>query len=181
MKFVWLFMLSFFLFSCQSERIKTYHVPKETLFLAQLKQDRELSWQLPASWVKQDSSGVRLDSYRVFSADKEQMADFSVISFPGDAGGVLANVNRWRQQVELLPLVDGDMSSQLLSVAHSFLDVSLFQAHSTVALLPNGGYKSILVGFFEFENKTYFFKLSGHSSVVRDEKGRFLSVLEGIQ
>ena len=39
--------------------------------------------------------------------------------FPDDAGGVLANVNRWRGQVDLAPVKQAELEKQIAS-----LDVS---------------------------------------------------------
>ena len=38
------------------------------------------------------------------------IADLSITKFPGDAGGVKANVNRWRQQLDLNILTAEEIS-----------------------------------------------------------------------
>src|SRR5579863_3646372 len=70
----------------------------------------ELSWKAPPSWKAAPASGMRIASFSY------QGADISVIAIPGEAGGELANVNRWRGQLGLSPLTDGEMSSHSTQV-----------------------------------------------------------------
>ena len=44
---------------------------------------------------------MRLASYQIPILD--YFADLSVTKFGGDAGGIKANVNRWRKQLNLIP------------------------------------------------------------------------------
>lgn len=59
----------------------------------------DLTWTLPAGWTEKPSSGMRLASFAVSGAAGE--GQVSVIALAGEAGGVVANVNRWREQVGL--------------------------------------------------------------------------------
>src|SRR5882724_4414392 len=62
-----------------------------------------LAWTAPANWTVKPASAMRKGSYRVPGPDGTD-ADLSITAFPGDVGGRLANVNRWRGQLELPPL-----------------------------------------------------------------------------
>ena len=53
-----------------------------------------LSWQAPAGWAQKPAGAMRKASYSVPGSDGD--SDLSVTAFPGDVGGELANVNRWR-------------------------------------------------------------------------------------
>lgn len=57
-----------------------------------------LAWTLPEGWTEEAGSGVR---YATIVAGEVEIA---VTTFPGDVGGLLANVNRWRAQVGLGPI-----------------------------------------------------------------------------
>jgi hypothetical protein len=61
-----------------------------------------LAWQAPAAWAPKAPSAMRKGSYSVPGEGGE--ADLSITAFPGDVGGELANVNRWRGQIGLTPL-----------------------------------------------------------------------------
>ncbi|HEX2101504.1 MAG TPA: hypothetical protein VHF69_12610, partial [Candidatus Synoicihabitans sp.] len=60
----------------------------------------QLEWDKPANWTEQPGSQMRLASY-AFTADDGSKADISVTAFPDAAGGLVANINRWRGQVGL--------------------------------------------------------------------------------
>ena len=53
---------------------------------------------------------MRLASYEV--ADKNgSRLDFSVTSFPGDVGGLLANVNRWLGQIGMEEVKENEIEN----------------------------------------------------------------------
>ena len=67
-------------------------------------------WDAPTSWiVKENTSSFRLASYDVPYINS--IADLSITKFPGDAGGVKANVNRWRKQLNLSALSMEELNS----------------------------------------------------------------------
>ncbi len=63
----------------------------------------QIKWDLPADWTPGASSAMRYASFTV--GENSEKADISVITFPGDGGNDLDNVNRWRQQIGL-PAID---------------------------------------------------------------------------
>src|ERR1700751_87039 len=102
-----LFCVSFFLASCNNDKIEVYRIPKENPIVAMAEerpapQAPELSakWTKPAGWSGQPVTEMRLASFKVNGTDATS-ADVSVAAFPGDAGGLVSNVNRWRGQLEL--------------------------------------------------------------------------------
>ena len=58
-------------------------------------------WNVPKHWIPKDKGSLRLASYQIPVLD--YFADLSVTKFGGDAGGIKANVNRWRRQIGLSP------------------------------------------------------------------------------
>ena len=58
-----------------------------------------LTWTAPAHWVGKPLSAMRKGSYTVPGDGAE--ADLSITAFPGAVGGELANLNRWRGQLQL--------------------------------------------------------------------------------
>lgn len=61
------------------------------------------AWDLPEGWIAQPGSGMRLATFLVPVGQTQ--VECSVIALGGPAGGVVANVNRWRGQIGL-PAVD---------------------------------------------------------------------------
>ena len=58
-------------------------------------------WNVPKHWIPKEKGSLRLASYQIPISD--YFADLSVTKFGGDAGGIKANVNRWRKQLGLNP------------------------------------------------------------------------------
>src|SRR5262245_48698828 len=94
---------------CQREGVSVYKVEKETeangsppgpLSVNERgSQAGRLKWTAPKGWKELAGSGMRVASFSV-----PGKAEMSVVTLPGDAGGELANVNRWRNQIGLPPL-----------------------------------------------------------------------------
>jgi hypothetical protein len=105
--------------------------------------------------------------------DSAGQADVSISKFPGDVGGLPANVNRWRKQLGLPELGENEAakSAEMVEVNGKknayMVDLKGMNARTgkqarMVALgVPRGG-------------DTWFYKLIGDDAVVAKEKDAFL-------
>jgi len=135
-----------------------------------------LTWKAPAHWKTKAASAMRKGSYAIVGADGSE-ADLSITAFPGDVGGNLANVNRWRGQLELQPLTEGDLGSvmQHIHVADLHVDVVEFAN-------PQGSKPQRMIGaIVPFGGSTWFFKLTGPDALVAQERQAFMSFLQTIK
>jgi hypothetical protein len=184
---------------CGDERVASYRVPKEKdpeLPMAAADSGAQqapgagasmadtsvptaggeaLAWQAPAGWTQKAASAMRKGSYGVPGEGGE--ADLSITAFPGDVGGELANVNRWRGQVGLTPLGPDGLDAA----------VSRFEANglafTLVDLSGQGdpGAKAILGAIVPFGGSTWFFKLTGTGPLVRGSKAAFVDFLHTVK
>jgi hypothetical protein len=135
-----------------------------------------LVWSAPAAWHVKAASAMRKGSYAV-SGPGGADADLSITAFPGDVGGDLANVNRWRGQLQLPPLAAGALEAAL----------NRFQTHGlTVAVVDLTGAgganpQRILGAIVPVDGSTWFFKLMGPASVVAAAKPDFLEFLKSVR
>jgi hypothetical protein len=113
------------------------------------------TWVLPAGWQEGKASSMRLASYNVPLSNGE-IGDFSLVQLGGAAGGVMANINRWRGQIGL-----GSVEAEgLADSAHmhttqqgqQFLHVTLINEAN-----PDG---AILGGIFQQQDYVLFAKLN---------------------
>lgn len=74
---------------------------------------QSMQWTLPAGWSEVPGSGM--GRVATFRADGDPPVEISVTKFPGDVGGPLANVNRWRRQVGLGPISSLDGAVEALA------------------------------------------------------------------
>ena len=101
--FIFIFIFISCFIGCDNN-IKTYQIPKDDIQktlnkISTITSSSNFSWEKPESWMKSEGSQMRLASYKVPYSG--YLGDLSVIVLSGDGGGVGANVNRWRGQLDL--------------------------------------------------------------------------------
>lgn len=124
-----------------------------------------LAWTAPSDWTTGEPGPMRKASYSVNGP--EGRAEISVTAFPGDVGGELANVNRWRGQVGLSPLTADTLDQNVQRIKVNGLDctvVDLGDAHSA---------NRILGAIVPFGGGVWFVKMSGPGALLERQKGEF--------
>ncbi len=134
-------------------------------------------WTAPAGWAEQPASDFRKGSYFVTDADGKK-ADVSVISFPEAAGGLLANVNRWRDQLKLPPITNVVEAGTPMEVAGR--DLFFVELVSEAPLSPDGSKSRILGGIFPAGAETWFFKMIGPDALVASQREVFKQFLQSV-
>ncbi len=181
--------LAFVSASCNHDdsKITVYRIPKETQpAIPSMPQQAAMNvagaapavqWTAPEGWAEQPATGFRKGSFLVHGADGKQ-ADISVISFPEQAGGLLANVNRWRDQLKLAPIDNEAEAGKPMPVAgRDMFFVDLVSTHP----LPSDGSKTrILGGIFPLNGETWFFKMMGPDQLVETQRDAFQKFLESV-
>src|SRR5437764_1393166 len=72
----------------------------------------QIKWNVPAGWSPAPASAMR---YASFAVEKNgEKADISVVTFPGEGGGDVENVNRWRQQISL-PAIGAELLNPMIT------------------------------------------------------------------
>ena len=100
-----LFLILIILLSCNDTKyIRKYSLPKikDVQFSENNKvntQSQEFTWEVPSKWIAGVKSSLRIASYKVPYSDG--FGDLSISHFQGDGGGLVANINRWRKQIDL--------------------------------------------------------------------------------
>jgi hypothetical protein len=116
-------------------------------------------WQIPAGWTQKPPGQMVLAKYEASKNGKS--AEITVTSFPGDVGGVLANVNRWRGQVGLGAIGADDLPNETKTI-----DLS---DGSKATVVDVTGQKRLYGLMVPREGKTWFYKLIGDPDVVGAE------------
>ena len=171
------------------DHITVYRIPKETppdsmAQQASMPQPASVSqgaadvhWTAPSGWEEQPASGFRKGSYLVKGADGET-ADVSVISFPEAAGGLMANINRWRDQLKLPPVSNAADAATPMSV--SGRDMFFVDLVSEQPVGENGSKTRILGGIFPVPGETWFFKMMGPDQLVESQRDNFKQFLQSV-
>ena len=128
-----------------------------------------LVWRAPPGWVAKATSAMRKGSYAVGAAE------LAITVFPGDVGGVLANVNRWRGQAGLAAV-----DAARLDEVTSKLEANGLRFVITDAAGTGPGTPRILAALVPWQGRTWFFKLSGPADAVAAAKPSFLNFLQSV-
>lgn len=134
-----------------------------------------LTWTAPTHWTAKPVGPMRKGSYAITGDGAE--ADLSITAFPGDTGGLLANINRWRGQISLPPLASDQLEANLTHLDIGPLHVEVVDFVGTA----NGTPTRILGAVVPHGRETWFFKLLGPDPVVAREKAAFLEFLRTVR
>jgi len=167
-----LIVFSGLLFGCQQRDIHVYTAPQDVRVLAQSTQSATTppQWTSPSHWVSQPSTAFRVGSFTIPGASGS--ADLAISFLSGQAGGVLANINRWRGQIQLPP-TDAEGLSQMTRTL-TVNDDSVLLVDLTSADMKT----RILVAIWEKPEGAWFFKLMGPVPTVVQEEKAFSHFLE---
>ena len=128
-----------------------------------------LKWTLPRGWGQSFPGGMRFATFKVPGQGK---IDGSVVTLPGDAGGELSNVNRWRGQIGLGPTDAAGLAAARTSVKSRLGPVSVYDFTS------DGGNRSrLLAAILMVDGSAWFIKLTGDAEPVSAARPAFLELL----
>ena len=130
-----------------------------------------IKWQVPASWTAAPPAPMRFASFTV--EKNGEKADISIVTFPGEGGSDLDNVNRWRQQIGLGP-VDANGLKSMIAHLHAG-EVHL----DTVDM--SGSSARVLAAWTRHGENAWFFKMTGPPALVEQEKANFGGFLQSIR
>lgn len=127
----------------------------------------------PQNWEAQPLSSMRQASYLV-KGDNGAIADISLVTLAGPAGGDLDNVNRWLSQLGR-PAITGEQLGQMARHMTSPLgEVTVVDLEG----LPQGADAAkdgrIVAGIVSGDSGTFFFKMRGNAALVESQKAAFI-------
>ena len=133
-----------------------------------------LAWTAPANWTAKAAGAMRKGSYSVKGDGGE--ADMAITAFPGDVGGDLANLNRWRGQIGLPAVGQAEFDRDTQHLDRNGLHMTFVDIAGTGA-----NAQRILGAMVPHQGATWFFKLSGPDALVAGQKKAFLALLDTIK
>ena len=160
-----------------SKKVVTYRLAKEPAQQVLAKEEvshnskKKINVEPHSSWKESKASGMRTASYLAYNNEGDE-ADISLIFLPGFSGSPLANVNRWREQIEL-----GSIDEDSLANDYEYISTSLGQA-KLIDYLSNKGTKykeqqRLIAAILSVDGGTWFFKILGNDRIVKAEKSHF--------
>lgn len=132
-----------------------------------------LRWTLPAGWTETRGGQMRLVTFRPPVAGR---VDASVVVLPGLAGGELANVNRWRNQIGLGPIDDAALARARVVVKTKAGPLHVYDFTS-----DGEPRNRVVAGLTEARGDTWFVKLNGDAAAVGAARADFMKLLGSLR
>ena len=146
----------------------------ETTETAASSSEGKPKWTVPASWKEEPLTQMLMAKFS--ATDGDARAEITVSAFPGDVGGLLANVNRWRRQINLPPIGESALATEVTPIQTQAGPGSLVSLEATDSQTGKG---SRLVGVaVPHAGETWFFKIMGEARVVVREKDAFVKFVQ---
>lgn len=129
---------------CEDERIRAYRAPKPPRAVtgpptgptARAETERQMVWDVPHGWHRlPEDRPMRRVTFEAGHGDRR--IEIQVSAFPGETGGVHANVNRWRTQIGLDKIEPAHLNGLIESFANQTLHG--FTVDMTGPTPPAGG------------------------------------------
>jgi hypothetical protein len=130
--------------------------------------DVDVTYTVPRGWRRSDRR-VRF-SVAVFDAGE---ASVTISAFGGPVGGLIPNINRWREQIGLEPAEEEEVKKSLVptevdGAAGVAVDLSGPQGRLLGVVVRRGG-------------ETWFFKMNGPADAVEKEKAAFETFMKSVR
>jgi hypothetical protein len=130
-----------------------------------------IKWKTPDGWTEVPPSSMRFASFNA-AAPNGGKVDISIVTFPGDGGTDVDNVNRWRKQIGLAPIDDKE-------IANLVRPVSVGDSQFSALDMASGGAR-VIAAWTRRDGRSWFFKMSGPVPALEDEKPKFFDFLQSI-
>ena len=134
-----------------------------------------LIWTGPKHWNEKPASAMRKGTFSV-PGEGGVEADLSITAFPGDVGGELANVNRWRSQIQLAPIAPAELSDAITRLDRNGLKIAIVDVGGA-----GSGDQRTLGAMIPYQGATWFFKLTGPGNLLEKEKPAFLAFVDTVK
>jgi hypothetical protein len=173
--------------SCNNDKVQVYRIPKEDIHVAMQSgtgslvppptTDRPVHWTKPEGWNSQPLSEMRIGSFKV-DGPNAVSADVSITAFPGEAGGLGSNLNRWRDQLQLPPLSDEQFTNTVQRIEIDNVPTLLVDFQT-----PDNNPKParILGAVLQKGDRTWFVKMTGPPILLESQRQIFLDFVRSFR
>jgi hypothetical protein len=164
---------------CKKGEITVRRVPKETVAPmmtagpSAAAAHPAIEWKAPKGWAEQPASVMRAGSFIAKAGDGSNI-EISIVPLGGEAGGELANVNRWRGQLSLPPVDDAGLSAVVKTTRIGAHDARLVEFANPIG-------RRLLAAVVKHGATSWFFKATGDDRAVKELKPAFLAFVESVR
>jgi hypothetical protein len=137
-----------------------------------------VKWKSPATWETQPLSNLINKGYYRLPEISGSQPELTISAYPGTAGGLTANVNRWRRQIGLPELEAAELEKEIGS-----LDVSgqTLRVCELVGNRPDGTATFVLGAVLSLPEETWFFKMTGQAPALEASRTIFREFIQSLE
>ena len=134
----------------------------------------------PSDWEAQPLTSMRQASF-VVKGSNGALADISLVSLAGPAGGALDNVNRWLGQLGK-PAITAEQLEQMAQLVPSPLgEVTIVDLEGLQQGADPAKDGRIIAGIVPGTNGTLFFKMRGNAGLTASQKAAFIAWISTVR
>jgi hypothetical protein len=152
----------------QDSQIETYTVTKKT------------AYKLPSNWKQtENTSAMRLATFEV-TGENEEIAEVAILPMPDLKVEDHEIVNLWRSQLQLEPITKEEVDQSSESVQIGEFEGRIFDLTAPDTAPGEMSGMRIITAFVNSPVGTWFFKMTGASQHLENERAGFTSFLESM-
>ena len=200
--YIILFITALTIIGCKRQQIIYYEIEEEDNIIEQvtgdIARDRDLNmnsgvvpletinntpnpnWVIPEEWLPGKPSTVRRGSFSVMGSNNQDV-DISVTTFPGDVGGELMNINRWRQQIGLSPISIDSLDEHIVTKTINGMTYRIVDFSKKQGRLDDNYPQRTIVAIANHEGNTWFFKMTGDVPLVAIQEEIFIRFMASVR
>ncbi len=164
--------------------VRSYSVPKEQLAVVPVDHGPQpslvlpsgtMQWDLPAGWTNAaNTNPMRFATLNAGTGDEQ--VEVAITQLGGAAGGIAANINRWRGQVGLPPASDEQLAADMQRIESPDAPGVLIDL-----IGPTDESPRMLAAIFPTETHTWFVKTMGPRPVLERHRSAFVDLCETVR
>lgn len=136
-------------------------------------------WMVPEGWEPDIPSVMRRGSYRV-TGPENLSVEISITAFPGEVGGDLMNINRWRRQIGLSPIAADEVENQMYLHRINDLAYRIVDFIAEKPLPEKSNPQRTIVAILSHGGNSWFFKMTGDATLVAIQEDAYMKFLDSI-
>lgn len=131
-------------------------------------EDTAPTWTVPAGWSKLDGEKpMRVATFK--AGEGANALEVAISVFPGDVGGLLGNINRWRGQVGLGPITQDEIAANVTPFEVAGFAGNTMRLKGEAQHMLGAAIKEVKA------ERTWFIKLTGTPAAIDAQEAAFVA------
>jgi hypothetical protein len=135
-----------------------------------------LTYESPSGWSAGKVDGMRQVAFEI--RDGARSAEVTVIALAAGSGDLLANVNRWREQVRLQPVERDQLANELKEFVVDGSKGQRVELFGPADAQPRDAIVGVICSRGD---QVWFFKMKGDAQLVESQRDRFDTFVQSVK